>query len=345
MDNLLSRDDFREQVFTRDGGLCVVCQATAVDAHHIIERRLWSDGGYYMDNGASLCAECHLAAESTELSCDEVREAAGITKIVLPEHLYADTRYDKWGNPYIGITSTRLPGELFYDESVQKILGRERTATFFYKTKYPRTLHLPWSPGMHSDDRVMADTKAMDGVELVMTEKMDGENTTMYRDYIHARSLDFASHPTRGWVRRIHASICADIPHGWRICGENVYAKHSIGYENLPDYFMIFSIWNQDVCLSWQETCEWAELLGLPTVPLITSLTGSSSLEKKVTAIWEDYIFDYDEHEGYVLRPSESFHATDFRRMVGKWVRPNHVQTTKHWMHGQRIEPNRLEAS
>lgn len=49
---LLTRDEFREGVFERDGHKCVVCGDDARDAHHIMERRLFADGGYYMENGA-----------------------------------------------------------------------------------------------------------------------------------------------------------------------------------------------------------------------------------------------------------------------------------------------------
>jgi len=39
------------------------------------------------------------------------------------------------------------------------------------------------------------------GREVVVTEKMDGENTTMYCDNIHARSIDGRHHPSRDWVK------------------------------------------------------------------------------------------------------------------------------------------------
>ena len=65
---LLDRDTFREAVFKRDGYLCVLCKAPAQDAHHIIERRLWPDSGYYLENGVSLCGPCHLKAEMTDVS-------------------------------------------------------------------------------------------------------------------------------------------------------------------------------------------------------------------------------------------------------------------------------------
>jgi 5-methylcytosine-specific restriction endonuclease McrA len=56
---LLTRDEFRKQVFERDNYRCVICGAkngdkhVKLDAHHIIERRLWADGGYYLENGAT----------------------------------------------------------------------------------------------------------------------------------------------------------------------------------------------------------------------------------------------------------------------------------------------------
>ncbi len=46
---LMSRDEFRNTVFKRDGYKCVICGAPAKDAHHLVERRLWGNcGGYYL---------------------------------------------------------------------------------------------------------------------------------------------------------------------------------------------------------------------------------------------------------------------------------------------------------
>jgi predicted restriction endonuclease len=91
---LLPRDDFREGVFARDNYKCVFCGKTAeetpegkLDAHHILERRLWPDGGYYLANGATVCEEHHLECERTTITVGEVMEAAGITKRIVPPHL------------------------------------------------------------------------------------------------------------------------------------------------------------------------------------------------------------------------------------------------------------------
>jgi hypothetical protein len=196
---LLSRDAFREGVFKRDNYKCVNCKGPHQDAHHILERRLWPDGGYYLDNGATVCGDCHMLCEQTLLTVEEIREKAGILKALIPPHFYRDVRYDKWGNVY-QTNGRRTPGELFYDESVQKVL-KPVLDQFDMYVKYPRTYHLPWSPGQTRDDRVIESTDIFKGKEVVVTIKMDGENTTMYHDYIHARSIDSGSHPSRTWIK------------------------------------------------------------------------------------------------------------------------------------------------
>lgn len=64
-DPLLTREEFKKQVFARTNEKCCVpgCSCKAVDAHHIMDRKLWSDGGYYLSNGAALCEKHHLDAE------------------------------------------------------------------------------------------------------------------------------------------------------------------------------------------------------------------------------------------------------------------------------------------
>lgn len=328
---LLSRDEFREGVFKRDGHKCVICKQEAQDAHHIIERRLWPDGGYYLDNGASLCGQHHIEAEQTVLGADRIRVSAGITTCLLPPHLYRDQEYDKWGNPIMG-NGTRLKGDLFFDESVQKVLRDGGVLSLFIShVKFPRTYHLPWSPGLTKDDRQMDNVERFIGQEVVATLKMDGENTTMYRDYVHARSLTFEPHPSRNWIKVIHSKIAHEIPEGWRICGENLTAVHSIEYKDLPGYFMMFSIWNEkNVCLPWDEMLEWAQLLELPTVHDFWRGTYKKGSDHHIQ---EAFSNNYQAtHEGYVVRLASSFPYSEYRKSVGKWVRKNHVQTHGHWM-------------
>ncbi len=348
MEQELTRDEFRESVFERDGHKCVMCDAPKKDAHHILERRLFKpfSNGYFVDNGATLCEKHHLEAETTTLGCDEIRDAAGIKTIILPQHLYENVEYDKWGNEILR-NGNRLKGELFEDESVQKILKAGNVLSLFTnRVKYNRTFHLPWSPGMNRDDRMMTDTNIFRGQRVMIMEKMDGENTTMMTDIIHARSLDTDSHPSRNWVKNLWAQIGYELPEDWRLCGENMYAKHAIHYTNelgnaLDSYFLAFSMWDdRNMCLGWDETLEWFELLGLDTPTIfydgIYDIDVITDLNKKMEA-------NPGTVEGYVIRLAREYHYSEFRDVCGKYVRKNHVQNNHgHWS-TQKIIKNELK--
>lgn len=337
----LSRDAFREGVFQRDGHRCVICGAAAVDAHHILERRLFDDGGYYLDNGASVCAEHHLQAEMTVITVEQLREACGVRRVLVPPQLYPDHVYDKWGNTVLA-NGQRTRGELFFDESVQKVLARGGVLELFTnRVKFPRTHHLPWSEGIHDDDRVIDSLDGLVGKRVVVTTKWDGENSTLYSDYLHARSVDGRGHPSRDWLKGFWAGISQDIPADWRVCGENLYAEHSIAYSDLPSYFLGFQVWNErNVCLSWDDTLEWFSLLGITPVDV---LYDGLFDERAIRALY-DSKRDWATREGYVVRAAEAFGYGQYRSHVAKFVRRGHVQTNKHWMHGQRIVRNGLAA-
>lgn len=339
MENLLTRDAFREGVFQRDKHKCVFCSNPAKDAHHIIERRLWPDGGYYISNGASVCEEHHILCETTEISVEEVRLAAGITKPMIPPHMYDDAIYDKWGNVELA-DGRRLKGELFFDESVQKILEKGgKLSLFLPYVKYPRTYHLPWSEGVTDDDRIMPSPKRFEGKRVIATVKMDGENTNMYSDHIHARSLDSKPHYSRNWVKNYWSGISYNIPAFWRVCAENLFAKHSIKYEDLESYVLAFSIWNErNHCLPWDESLEWFELIGIrPVKVLYDGIYDEKALRDLAASL------PWDSCEGYVLRVAEGFDFVDFKHSVGKFVRKDHVRTASHWMYHGQIEENGLK--
>ncbi len=205
-----------------------------------------------------------------------------------------------------------------------------------HRVKYPRTLHLPWSPGVSDDDCIAYDLGQLDGEDVVISEKMDGENTSLYRDGLHARSLSGSMHPSRSWVRAFHSALAHDIPERWRICGENLYASHSIYYENLPSYFLAFSVWDEhNICLSWDETTEICGMLGIHLVPTIYRGVWNEGLCRALR-------FNEDASEGYVVRLARRFTMDEFPRSVLKYVRARHVQTDEHWMH-TAVRPNRLK--
>ncbi len=198
------------------------------------------------------------------------------------------------------------------------------------RTHYPRTPHLPWSPGAAADDVRVADLAGLAGREVVVTEKLDGENTTLYADGLHARSLDSAHHPSRAWVKALHGRIRRGIPAGWRVCGENMYALHSLAYDDLESWFYGFSVWDgEGRCLDWDRTVAYLRGLGVPVPRVLWRGTLDRRGERALRAL----AVDPARQEGYVVRTAESFCQEEFGARVAKWVRTGHVQTDTHWMH------------
>ncbi|MFF4318984.1 RNA ligase family protein [Streptomyces sp. NPDC001568] len=202
------------------------------------------------------------------------------------------------------------------------------------RTHYPRTAHLPWSPGATSDDVRAHGPSALAGHEVVVTEKLDGENTTLYRDGLHARSLDSAHHPSRAWVKGLQSRIGAGIPAGRRVCGENVYARHSLAYEDLDSWFYGFSVWDGDHCLDWDRTVRFLRRLGVPSPRVLWRGVHDERALRRLRV-------DTTRQEGYVVRTVAGFEREDFGRYVAKWVRGGHVRTDTHWMYAP-VVPNGL---
>lgn len=130
---LLERQAFNAACFDRDAGRCVNCGVPAVDAHHILDRKLFADGGYYLSNAASVCGACHLKAEQTLITVEALRDACGIMYPALPDGFDVARRYDKWGNEILE-DGSRSPGPLFHDDGARKALA---TAGLLYSGVFP----------------------------------------------------------------------------------------------------------------------------------------------------------------------------------------------------------------
>ncbi len=200
-------------------------------------------------------------------------------------------------------------------------------------TKYNRTYHLPFSKGATNDDKIAKDISHLIGREIIITEKLDGENCCMTHNAVYARSH---SAPTiSNWskeVRRIHSTIKDAIGNLW-IFGENMEGVHSIEYTNLKSYFYIFGIRYQNVWLSWDDVFTYARCLELPTVPQL--FKGRVDTPKQLQELVERFMGQKSrlggEIEGVVVRQYEAFNEEDFGKSVLKYVRANHVQTDEHW--------------
>jgi hypothetical protein len=202
-------------------------------------------------------------------------------------------------------------------------------------SKYNRTYHLPWSPGSTNDDRISDNVESLLGTEIVITEKLDGENCGMTDEGVYARS--HATFTTSAWsreVRQLHKlSVEDELGDGVFLFGENMEGIHSIEYSNLESYFYIFGIRDNDIWIPWEKVEEYSYLLDIPTVPVL--FKGIVNSAKELQQIVEDLVSKPSElggqREGIVVRTAGMFHNDDFADNVMKWVRKGHVSTDVHW--------------
>ena len=206
--------------------------------------------------------------------------------------------------------------------------------------KYPRTYHLPYSPGATKDDKKLAGDwfKYYNGKNIVITSKLDGENTAMTVNDIYARSHGA---PTRSpWTRNLwdpsdglYWKIKGLIGPNEIVYGENLYGEHSIHYDKLTAYWHMFAANDGINWYSWNDVEMLASLLDVPTVPVL--YRGTIASERELRALVDYFTAQpsaYGEtREGVVIRVADEFPVDEFSHYVCKWVRPNHVTTNEHW--------------
>lgn len=208
--------------------------------------------------------------------------------------------------------------------------------------KFKTIPHLPNSPGFDpeksKEDKILSTFDNFKNKEIIITEKLDGECTTCYLDYIHARSIDSKHHESRSWVKNLHAKVKLKIPNGCRVCGENVYAKHSIHYTCLSSYFYVFAIYNKDnMCLSWDTTCSISKIIGLKMVPVLyRGKFDILELFKLCDSAHKSFFGT--EREGFVIRLANRFSYNESKTNIAKWVREGHVQADEHWLNNPVIK-------
>jgi hypothetical protein len=193
--------------------------------------------------------------------------------------------------------------------------------------KYGRTYHLPNSPGATSDDKVMEGIDTLVAGALVVTEKMDGENTTIHRSGTHARSPDSRYHPSRDWLKAFAAGISVQLSEDERIVGEYLFAQHSVVYDRLPTYFLGFAWIVGDTFQSWDHTIKRFVELGITPVPVLYRGAYRPRLFEDLAAS-----LDLRLQEGFVVRAAGAFVESDMPTRIGKYVRKGHVQSETHWM-------------
>ena len=211
--------------------------------------------------------------------------------------------------------------------------------------KYGRTYHFPFSPGTTSDDRInyeyWSDIQKIN--KLIVTEKLDGENTCLNQFGVFARShVAPTIHPWAAYLKQRWELIKNDLGE-LEIFGENLYAIHSIEYPNIDQHFFVFAVRHGKLWLSWEEVKFYAKLLDFETVPEILTINKpyeQNFFESKILEIIRgassfgsmDVITNKPcTMEGIVCRNTGEYFIDSFKNNVFKYVRKDHVKSDEHW--------------
>jgi hypothetical protein len=233
--------------------------------------------------------------------------------------------------------------------------------------KYNRTYHYSFSPGTTSDDRINHEweqdiLRITDNLQhldnLIHTEKMDGENQCINQYGIFARSHAAATrHPWSNFLKELHPMLKKDLADfDIELFGENMYAKHSIGYPGIESHFYMFGVRKNGIWLSWSDVEMYAELFDFPTVPIIkidnSKILNINDYKNAILneVVKESTFGSYDTKtdekctmEGIVTRNIGSYSVDEFSKNVFKYVRAKHVNTDIHWSKNWKRAPLKWE--
>lgn len=359
-----NRQDFRQTVFERDNNTCLIpwCNNEADDAHHIVERELWADGGYIPVNGASVCNKHHKYAESNDIPPQAFWLWASIESndITIPSQLETKD-VDKWGAEFDAPPWQDLRDRIKYQST------RHLLPLYWYDDETVAEERI------EHDDTGLHTLEDFVGIPLVITHKIDGGNCMLVSDVENPVRARNGSQPTETmkplyrdgglyWKQEVNQKL----PDRLQVFGEWVYAKHSIHYgcdcetpcedegpalsdlTGIDDdraYFQVFGVFDKvlNLWLSWPEVEQVAETLGFPTTPVIyqeddaDAATFETEQEARQTLIEMAREVIVNGGEGIVVRSKFPYHYGQFSQRVGKYVRENHVKTDEHWSHGDTI--------
>lgn len=195
--------------------------------------------------------------------------------------------------------------------------------------KYPKTYHLPQSPG-HDPEKPITPYKFFEGNDVVITEKMDGSNVGLCRDRVFSRSGDVPTHPSFDRLKAFHAQIRWHLPEDIIFFGEWCEAVHTYRYNRfnqdaLGDGLLIFAVYEIPTgeFASWSEVEYLSYAMGLETVPIIAQrdyFSSFSSLRRFLPTMLEDTSVFGEKREGLVIRNVGAFHINDFNQNVAKFT-------------------------
>jgi ATP-dependent RNA circularization protein (DNA/RNA ligase family) len=209
--------------------------------------------------------------------------------------------------------------------------------------RFPHTPHLTWlSHGNPRDDKVLSADQMVQllGERVVIEEKLDGANLGfslgVNGDLLVQNRGQYLTEPYAGqfarlplWLAQHGDALHSLLPPAHIFFGEWCAARHSLAYTALPDWFLLFDVYDRKLARFWSTARRnaLASQAGLKTVPQIFS--GRTSLPYLEQCIATEHSrYSDGAMEGVVVR-RESIEWCEAR---AKLVRPGFTQAIRsHW--------------
>jgi hypothetical protein len=210
--------------------------------------------------------------------------------------------------------------------------------------KFPHTPHLLWlREGAPRDDKILSKAEAVEflSAQVIVEEKVDGANLGISlgadgRVRAQSRGRFLAPGRSHGqwnplwpWLSQRRVQLEEGLRGGLLLYGEWCYARHTIPYDGLPDWFLGFDILEIESGQFWSADRRnaWLRERGLASVPEIkrgklelkrlSSLIGDSALGK----IPMEGIYLRREHSGLLLARAKLVNAAFKQQRQEHWSR------------------------
>lgn len=219
--------------------------------------------------------------------------------------------------------------------------------------KYKKTYRVPISQVKVPGKLILSskELKLLLAGQAEIEEKMDGSNTGIVR---HKNGFALQKRGSlvgqseheqfqyfHGWANRIKYDNIMGVPPGHLIYGELMYAVHTIYYDSLPDYFLVFDVLNLRtnhwMCRAEKEN--FCHDFGFDIVPLIAK--GYFNIDDLYELMPKESAFG-EVAEGIVIK---RYRKKEYLR--GKIVKSEFIKTmneSEHWMK-YNIRKNKLQSS
>jgi ATP-dependent RNA circularization protein (DNA/RNA ligase family) len=219
--------------------------------------------------------------------------------------------------------------------------------------RFPHTPHLTWlASGSPREDKVLSPevVEQMLAEEVVIEEKLDGANLGFSigtdGSLLVQNRGQYLLPPFSGqfaqlgkWIDAHQDRLFDGLTESLMVFGEWCAARHSLDYDQLPDWWLIFDVYERKAKRFWSTSRRnaWATELGVSKVPCI--FKGRINMTRLVAEVADTASrFRIGKAEGIIIRREGAMWLEN----RAKLVRSDFTQAIEHHWRTRQMESNHL---